>query len=272
MHEAQLHEHNSFITLTYDDQHLPENNSLDYRDFRLFMRRLRKFTKSQNLLSKKWVRNHQAKQELTTLLADMGARPHTPPRFYMCGEYGEKNDRPHFHACLFGHDFEDKVYYKKTPAGATIYTSEQLTQLWGKGIATTGALTFESAAYTARYVMKKITGPNASASYEKTDPETGEIKTKKPEFNNMSRKPGIAKNWLRLFHTDIQNGKIVVNGHEANAPRYYTNYLTALTREAIHYERHKEALLRSADNTDERLAVREQVHHAKTNQLKRNLA
>lgn len=242
MHEAQLYPQNSFNTLTYDEHHVPPGQDLIYRDFQLFMKRLRK------------------------------NNPHKKIRFYMAGEYGEQRGRPHFHACLFNHDFNnDKQHYKKSPSGAPLYTSPTLTKLWPKGLATTGALTFETAAYTARYIMKKITGPNTSASYEKLDPATGEITNRKKEFNNMSRRPGIAKNWLRLYNQDITDGKIIINGKQANAPRYYINYLAPSEQEQIHYNRHQEAHLRADDNTDERLAVREQVAIAKTRQLKRTL-
>ncbi len=78
MHEAQLHENNCFITLTYDNTHLPSDGSLHYKDFQLFIKRLRK--KFGN----------------------------TRIRYYMAGEYGENFGRPHFHACIFGHDFHDK--------------------------------------------------------------------------------------------------------------------------------------------------------------------
>lgn len=81
LHEASLHEHNCFLTLTFDDEHLPKSESLDVRDLQLFMKRLRK---------------------------EYGKGI----RFYACGEYGEKYYRPHYHLCLFNHDFHDKYLWK----------------------------------------------------------------------------------------------------------------------------------------------------------------
>ena len=126
MFESQLHEKNSFITLTYSNEHLPFPPSLDHRHFQLFMKRFRKEFKL---------------------------------RYYMCGEYGDKFFRPHFHACLFGVDFkEDRVLVKRSPSGHDLYRSPTLERFWTFGQSAIGDLTFESAAYVARYVTKKITG------------------------------------------------------------------------------------------------------------------
>lgn len=273
MHEAQLHEQNSFITLTYDDEHLPPNGSLRYRDFQLFMKRYRKyFQKTRSARISASIR--LAHQLRIPPSADMGASPPSPLRFYAAGEYGDKRQRPHFHACIFGHDWEDKKYFTTTKAGAKLYTSEKLKQLWAQGHATTGALTFESAAYTARYIMKKITGDH-TASYEKIDPETGEIIEQRKEFNTMSRRPGIGQKWLTKFATDVYpDGAVIINGHKARPPRYYDKYfkeLDELAYEQMQYQRHQENIKRSEHNTDERLAVREKVLIAQTSTLKRKL-
>lgn len=135
MHESKLHDRNCFITLTYDEAHLPPDRGLHYRDFQLFMKRLRK-------------------------------RFGDNIRFYMCGEYGEKVGRPHFHACLFGHDFDDKKLWSTTPAKSKLYRSESLEELWPNGFSSVGDVTFESAAYVARYITKKITGEAAESHYK----------------------------------------------------------------------------------------------------------
>lgn len=265
MHEAQLHEQNCWITLTYNDEHLPEHNTLRYRDFQLFLKKLRK---------------HAARKFAG------GSAPLHPPnspaiaspqriRFYVAGEYGDQRLRPHFHACLFGYDFNDKQYFTTTETGGKLYTSETLNKIWAKGHTTIGALTFESAAYTARYIMKKITGQNSSASYEKIDPETGEIINRKPEFNNMSRKPGIGKHWIEKYTTDVYpEGMNVVNGHKSRPPRYYDKYFKTHNLdqyEDMCYRRHLEARDQAQHNTDERLAVREHIAKAKTQLLQRKL-
>ena len=246
MHEAKMHEQNTFITLTYSDQNLPLNNSLDHRDVQLFMKRLRK---------------HLGKKI----------------RYYMCGEYGEQFDRPHYHIVLFGHDFEDKKYFFKSPSGSRVYRSETLEKLWTLGHSSLGDVTFESAAYVARYVMKKITGKQAKDHYgEDINCQTGEIKSKKtPEYNKMSLKPGIGQKWLEKYHTDVYpSDQVIIRNKPTKPPRFYDRKYSLwkpLEFEEIQHHREIEAKKHYLDNTPERLAVKEKVTEAKLHQLKRKL-
>ncbi|AXH74001.1 MAG: replication initiator protein [Microviridae sp.] len=243
MHEAQMHERNCFVSLTYNDFNLPEDGSLRYKDFQDFMRKLRyEFGKV---------------------------------RFYMCGEYGDDNGRPHFHALLFGVDFDDKVYFKKSPAGFPLYRSRKLEVLWPYGYSSIGSLTFESAGYVARYVMKKVTGDAAEAHYRVVNEDTGEVKERKPEFGHMSLKPGIGAAWLDKFSSDVYpGGRVVVRGAEGMSPRYYDLRWKKShpdVMEQLAFERDRAARLRYLDNTDERLAVKEKVRLAGIQMLKRKL-
>lgn len=196
VHEAQMHEENCFITLTFNPETLaaraqPEN--LDLTEFQKFLKRLRK------------------------------KYNHKKIRFFHCGEYGEKNKRPHYHALLFGHDFSDKNIYSKK-GDYNLYISEDLQKLWPHGFSIIGDLNFETAAYCARYVVKKITGDNADKHYQHTDLYTGEMYQKKPEYCTMSRKPGIGNTWYEKYgQTDCHNhDKIILsNGLEINPPKYY---------------------------------------------------
>lgn len=244
LHESSLYKRNSFITLTYDDKHLPENGSLRYEDFQLFMKRLRK----------------RFKYSI---------------RFYMCGEYGENFGRPHFHACLFNHDFDDKVFWKTAGKGSKLYRSKALEELWPFGFSSVGDVNFESAAYVARYIMKKITGDAAATHYGVVDPETGEITQRVPEFNHMSLKPGIGARWLEKYSTDAYPlDYVIIRGRKVKPPKYYDrlfNRSEGLTFEEIQYERELEGRARFADNTDARLAVREQVATARLSLYKRHL-
>lgn len=252
MHEKQMHKYNCYATLTYDEKNLPEDRSLQYRDFQLFMKRLRKS------LSKESATLHTASSKV---------------RFYMGGEYGEKYGRPHFHACLFGMDFADRTYHMKTPAGFKIYTSPTLNKIWKNGFASIGEITFQSAAYIARYIMKKQTGDGNKKHYHIIDLETGEIYIRTKEFNQMSRKPGIGKTWLDQYHKDAYpHGKVIVRGHQTNTPRYYDKEfkkIDQLAYEELQYQRQLETKLHTADQTPERLHVQEQVQLAKIRSLKR---
>lgn len=227
MHEASLYERNCFVTLTYAEDHLPPGASLRYRDFQRFMRELRR------------------------------AHPAARIRFFMAGEYGELTKRPHYHALLFNFDFEDKRIWRTTSAGHRLYTSAELEKLWPHGHSSIGEVSFDSASYVARYCLKKVTGQFSEAHY------AGRV----PEFARMSLRPGIAGPWLARFASDVSpDGRVVVNGRKARAPRYYDKALAVShpdDAERLQYERVLASRARSADNTDARLKVREAVARGK---------
>jgi hypothetical protein len=144
-----------------------------------------------------------------------------PIRFYQCGEYGPATFRPHYHACLFNFDFFDKVYWK-TVKKNHLYVSESLQKLWPFGYSTVGALTFESAAYVARYCLKKINGEKAEEHYRRFDPLTGEVYYLQPEYSTQSRNPGIARRWFDIYADDIYPSDfLVLDGRKMNPPPYY---------------------------------------------------
>lgn len=238
MHEASLYERNCSITLTYGDEYL-EGLSLVHRDFQKFMKRLRKRCSG--------------------------------VRFFMCGEYGEKFSRPHFHACLFNCDFDDRVYSHKSPAGFKLYRSDLLSKLWPFGIALIGELTFESAAYAARYVMKKV-GSDGSVR-EIINPETGEVFSRAHEYCQMSRRPGIGTDWFRLYWPEVvREGQVVVNGVKCSAPKFYRRRMRdLLAYDDVRRAEFEAGLSRMADQTSERLAVRECVAKARISRLKRSI-
>lgn len=260
MHEAQMHTQNCFITLTYNNENCPEDFSLNHRHFQLFMKSLRKRYKDVNI------------------------------KFYMAGEYGESFDRPHFHACIFGLDFEDKKFYRRTETGSVLYTSQILEDLWGRGYCTIGDVTFESAAYVARYIMKKVTKSDKTPEdfkwhYSFCDLETGELKFRKPEYNKMSlRRPkgtppgtpgGIGASWFAQYGNDIYpHDYVVIRNTKTKPPRYYDNLYSRKFPEEfemIQFARELEGKSRASDNTYERLAVKEQVAKAKLALLKRTI-
>ncbi|WNK15076.1 MAG: replication initiator protein [Microvirus sp.] len=227
MHEAKVHDQNCFVTLTYDDAHLP-GPSLVYADFQRFMKRLRKA---------------------------MGRT-----RFFMCGEYGPELGRPHFHAILFGINFADRKPWKKTDSGGLLYRSSLLEKLWPFGFSTIGAVTFESAAYVAGYCSKKITGDLADVHYKRLDPDTGELVQLEPEFGHMSLKPGIGAGWIDKWSADVYpRDQVIVRGRPAKPPRFYDKRQDEETMEAVKFARATRGRERYADNTPERLLVREQV-------------
>lgn len=269
-----------FITLTYDEEHLPSPATLSHRDFQLFMKKLRQHVENIDSTSKEkptkctpLCTGDITKNREINFPEKQKAKPTLS--YYMSGEYGEKNLRPHFHACVFGFNFQDRQYHQKTKIGETIYTSKTLTKIWGKGYASIGAVTFASAAYIARYIVAKITGPNAKAHYTTFDEKTGTFFERKPEYNKMSLHPALGKRWLEKYQDDVYpHGYIVINGHKVQAPRYYDElYKTAHPKEfkKLQETRQQEANLQKAETTPKRLADRETVQQAQAGQLKRKL-
>lgn len=240
-HEASLHEQNSFITLTYDNRHLPKDGALQKKHFQDFMKRLRNYSEAKI-------------------------------RYFHCGEYGENFGRPHYHSILFGYDFPDKVLHKEE-RGNRLYTSEFLSDTWGKGHCLIGGVTFESCAYVARYITKKVTGEKAEAHYAVICEETGEITQRQPEYTTMSRRPGIARDWFEKYLTDVYPGDFVVLRDKKLKPPKYYDRLYELTspeeHEALKKRREKNGRKNSENNTCERLQVREQIQFEKFKLLKR---
>jgi len=256
MHEAQMHQANSFLTLTYDDEHLPADYSIDKRVFQTFMKRLRK---------------------------PMAGKI----RFYACGEYGDQNGRPHYHALIFGWDFHaDRKLIKETEFGP-LYTSDQATKAWPFGHVWIGDVTYKSASYVAGYVAKKITGEAASTHYLRMHPK-GYLCQVKPEFQLHS--VGMGASWYAKYKNDcFPSDFLIADGKHVAVPKYYLNKLVAeaqpTTRHLPAYDltinatldtevkraRMKRALKSKPNNTPERLKVRETIKKDRLSRYKRTL-
>jgi len=244
MHEAQMHEANCFVTLTYDDHHLPHDRGLRVEHWQNFAKALR--------------------------------RKCGRFRFFHCGEYGESTFRPHYHAVLHGLDFRhDRVLHKKTKTGDPLWTSPTLSEVWTKGHHLIGGLSFESAAYVARYVVKKVTGEQAQHYYETVNAETGETYNIKSEYCTMSRRPGIGKTWIDTYMRDVYpRDEVIARGHPSKPPKFYDEQLEKFDSKLylqVKQQRVKEAQPYEEHTTYDRLAVREEVKKAQIRHLKREL-
>lgn len=209
-----------------------------------------------------------------------------PVRYYHCGEYGEENQRPHYHAILFGHDFEDKLYWKKSYSGESLYVSEKLNKIWGYGHCYIGSVTMESAAYVARYIMKKTNGAaldqvdaeTGLKPYELIDQETGDIIKRQQEYTTMSLKPGIGTKWYEKYAGDVfPHDNVVVNGRVMRPPKFYDKCLEKSHPEGFDLleklkTRRKQEAEKHADNqTPERLRVIERCKQTQIRSLERKL-
>lgn len=261
MHEVQMHSENSFVTLTYDKEHLPGRGMLCLTDWQLFMKRLRKFYGTERI------------------------------SFFHCGEYGEVCDvcrkskpvcrcgkwsptlgRPHYHAVLFGVHFPDQRLYERNERGDSLYESPTLTRLWGNGQCLIGAVTFESAAYVARYCCSKITGDRAAKHYRRVDRETGEVYFLPPEYATMSLRPAIGRSWFEKYSAEVvSSDSVVMRGVEMRGPRYYDKLRDSSELKEVKKKRKKGILKHNRDLTGARMKDRERVKLAQVTMLKRKL-
>lgn len=172
-------------------------------------------------------------------------------------------ERPHHHAIIFNHDFQDKILYT-TRNNVNLYISPSLSKLWPFGFSSIGEVNFETAAYVARYTLKKKTG-KAQAEY---------YGDRLPPYNTMSLKPGIGEQWFARYQSDVYPWDEVTirNNIRCKPPKYYDEIYDRQNHESmltIKKRRYQRAQLRKEDSTPERLATREECALIKTKQLKR---
>lgn len=190
-HETKFHPQNSFLTLTYDEQHLPKNNTLNYPDVVKFVKRLRR-------------------------------RIHSPILFYRVGEYGTSFSRPHYHMILFGYDFREPIKYKGVVNTRTLssktderqyFKSTFATDLWGKGYIDIGNVDYATCMYTAKYITK-----NQKQS------EYGSLLA--PEKSSMSKKIPIGTRWIQQYYSDVYpHDYVVMDNKKYPPPRFYDEWL-----------------------------------------------
>lgn len=184
--ESLMYDQNCFVTLTYDDEHLPENANLRPEDFTKFMKRFRKLFNNDHI------------------------------RYFQCGEYGSQTFRPHHHAIIFNFDFPDKQPFSVANGNVT-YTSQILSKLWPFGHSLIGTVSFESAGYCARYNLKKL---GADKDYLKA------IEGRHRPYITMSRRPGIGQGFYNKYFDDLYGQEFTVcNGVKMQPPPYFDKLL-----------------------------------------------
>lgn len=212
------------LTLTYAPEKMPRDGSVHKSEFQRFAKRARK------------------------------AGLHF--RYLHCGEYGEHTRRPHYHAAIIGQDFSfDRQFFKSSRKGFPLYRSPMLEDLWDLGHATVSDLSFDSAQYVARYVMKKQFGSKASEEYggvrvpAPKGPGTVTQLTRNPPYATMSRKPGLGWAWFRKYYKSVYpRDSVIHRGKEMFPPRYYDTLLKAADPEL--YDQVKLSRIEKMSKTD----------------------
>ena len=159
--------------------------------------------------------------------------------------------------------------------GEGLYVSPLLEKLWGRGFCSIGELTFESAAYVARYVMKKINGPKAAEHYQRTNKTTGETWTIQPEYTTMSRRPGIGQGWIDKYYKEVRKSDaVLMNGKEIKPPIYYDKHYEINDPhgyENMKQNRKDKAIKNKENYTPKKLHIKEKITLLKMTKLERKL-
>lgn len=210
MLEASKYKKNAFVTLTYDNEHLPMNGQLQddlYGE---------QVTDESPTLVKKHPQDF-IKRLRSRLKYDYD---HDGLRVFYCGEYGSDRGRPHYHLLLF--NLPDQLIFRpsgfKSHSGLNLYSIPVIEDCWNYGFVVIGDVTWESCAYTARYILKKAFGSSSVEYFNKIIV---------PEFICMSRRPGIAKLDFDLNHDKYYEfDAITITGADGKPmvckpPRYF---------------------------------------------------
>jgi hypothetical protein len=282
VHEAQMHALNCFITLTYDNENLPENGSLDPEDLRKFLKNLKKkLSWRVYCVGEKYTKG---KNKGKTKYKDITYRP---IKYLASGEYGseENTHRPHYHICLFGWEPTDKRFFKYNKRGDPIYISEEISKVWKKGFITVEELNYNTAAYTARYTLKKVKQYGTpEVQSEIIDTDTGEtnynpvlwkakeiMDGKLPEFIRMSK--GLGKEWYKKYKSDTYKDYLYTGKIKQKIPRYYDKQLEKENPEKLQQikEKRREAAIAQREKDKPTDEQRDKVKQNKVKLLTRSI-
>jgi len=239
-----MHAENTFLTLTYSDENLPPDGTLVKGHLQGFHKRLH-----------------------NRLLDSRGVGI----RYFGVGEYGDISKRPHYHCIIFGFRFPDELIYSQ--GEFPIYTSKMANEVWGHGNVKIGAVSFKSAAYVARYCLKKVDGAKRAAGHYLVVGADGVVSERIPEFSHMSRRPGIGATYFERYGKEIiAHDNIVVDGKAVPSIRYYDLKIEAVDPkkfELIKKRRRRKAKFR--ERLVDRMLVKERLLEAVTKQKERKL-
>lgn len=237
-HESLLYKNNVFLTLTYNDNCLPDIYKEDgerspKRDFVTFMKRFR-----------------------INLIRQLGQKV----RFFHVFEYGSSFKRPHHHAIIFNTSLPDKIIWKMK-GGFPIFRSAILEKSWTYGFSTVQNVNYQVCAYVARYCMKKV------------DVDCDWYDGRVPEFNLKSRMPGLGHGWFDKFKDDVYNNdQLVIKDYITRPPRYYDNLFDNLdpARMEVIKNARRDYALSCPSLTSSRLSQIEDYQKVKISRMKRD--
>lgn len=232
---STLETHKYFLTLTISDEKMLPHRGLMKRSLQLFMKR---------------ARSHYGDFVGET-------------SFLGCGEYGGDTLRAHYHLLLFGIEIDDLVPAGRGKRGDTLFSSATINRLWPWGHVMIGHVTYETCAYVAGYLTKKLGKGSDDPAYARHEinRETGEIRSwqVQPEFLLSSRRPAIGREWFERFKGDVYpSGFLVIDGRRVPAPRYFDRLLAESELLRMKVKRRQQARLRPEEQTEWRLSTKDE--------------
>lgn len=226
-----------FVTLTYDNEHIPGVNHETGEVVRGAMYLRRKKEPELAVNQTLWY------EDIQNFLKRLRKAYSGQLRYFVAGEYGEKTGRPHYHMILFGYQPEKLKPYSKVKPDEYMVDS-RITRCWGLGIHNLINPTQGGYSYVAGYVTKKF------------DDETLEhIKNGlRPPFAQMSRDPGLGYKYYQEHKDEIwKKGYIQLdNGKRASIPRYFQE-MQRIEDPRILWELKKQNQQRAIDKTKDML-------------------
>lgn len=215
MLENFQHEQSWFLTLTYEPATIP---TLNLETGELYRGGIQE-VKDNKILIANTLYKDDPQAFIKRLRRHVEYHTGEKIRYYMCGEYGSTTKRPHYHMIVFNLNLKesDLILYKINKEHQPLYQCPWIEKIWGHGFITVGAVTWNSCAYVARYIMKKVKGPDAKEYYHMVG--------RTPEYTQMSLKPGIGTEYYNLNKEQIYKfDKIILPGKKAQTirpPKYF---------------------------------------------------
>lgn len=262
--ESTMHNENYFITLTYDDEHLPLAYTVSRKtgDPGLYSVLVRKHYDD---FVKKLRRYFEYYFGITGIM------------LFPCGEYGSESGRAHFHFIAFGlplsliTDPTKKLqYFKDISLSGRHYEyliCPLIEDLWDKGFVTIGEVNWETCAYVARYVTKKMIGKSEKEYLSYC--EQLNVPPQPREFHGAPKRPGMGLRYYEEHKDDIYRiDKVVLPGGKVSQPCYYYDKkydvdnpeLMALTKEQRREKAQKSKMLKFKGFTPQQVEIAEKTH------------
>lgn len=268
MNEVQYHENNYFITLTYDEQHVPKLKEITYKD---------KDGKEHTIRNKGQFKNtlnpDDIKRFINSIRKHFERLGHKGVKYYLCGEYGQNGTtRPHYHIIFMNLPLNPEKFYDfhQDENLKMHWKTKEVEEIWGKGIIDVAMVEWADAAYVARYGTKLYINNGSVEEYAKS----GMVR----EFVRCSRRPAIGlhfceDNEFDLLYTD----KITMKNFREDTvtvplPSYYVRkleekypeYIEMLKQDRMTMALRQQKLIKNATTvSDKELAERSAYEYAR---------